>query len=317
MKRYKAYMDGVTPSDTLKEKLKGMEAPKRTGRGKWYGVAAAAAAVVVCLGAAGLHFGSDALAEWAGDGDFHGTVEIGRPEPGDPQLDPDLDPGLPDSTTEIGGGYTVTDGGTAAYYYLPAIRYGESEPASADWAPKPGVTRQELSEAELLALFPGESDLSGHLNWGGYTLSAYAMTEEDGTLWMLGICGEGDSPFDHFELNVMPGEIPPTCLIFGEEESNEIWGTEVKAARHDGKNGSAMQVTFMHGGYGYRFVLQTAGGDPDELVARLVRYVTVGGGFSGETPDGDGDPGNQEATTSPYDPNGGGEANTGDYAPGD
>lgn len=49
MKRYKEYMDGVVPSDTLKKKLEGLEPPKKTGRGKWYGIAAAVVAVTVLL----------------------------------------------------------------------------------------------------------------------------------------------------------------------------------------------------------------------------------------------------------------------------
>lgn len=280
MKKYKEYMDGVTVPDTLHEKLKHLEEPrKRPAPWKKYGAVAAALVLVLGLGAWGASRmdSTGELGQKVGDGPAPSIEAV--TEPG---IEPALDP-MPNSPgMETMGGYEVSDGETVAYYMLPAIQYGEIEaPVTADFALPDGVTRRDLTEEELLALFGGESNIINHLNWGGYTVTAHAMVWPDNSLWLLYICGgKGNSGYEHFELEVMPGELPPTCLFYMESVTNHIWGREIAAERYDGEYASARRVSFMDGGYGYRFeITGTDEGAIEELVSRAARWIIAGDGL--------------------------------------
>ncbi len=304
MKKYQEYMDHVTVSDTLHEKLKNLEEPKKKPQAwKKYGVAAAALVLVLGIGATGLSVGRN-----------RELGEIGQ-EPSNPLIEntePAIEPApapMPNSPgMEMMGGYELRHGegpdSAVEYLYLPYIQYGEVEyEMQADFAPPVGVTRRDLTPEEIEALFGGEYNLISHLNWSDYTLYAHAMVWPDDSLWMLCVSGiKGDSGYEHFTLEVAPNMLPPTCLVYEESVINNIWEREVRADRYDGEHASTFRVSFMDRGYGYRFVIS---GNPNnsviaERVSRLVRWIIAGDGltFEKEEPAVN----SEEMTTMPYDP---------------
>ena len=300
MKKYHEYMAGVTVSDTLHEKLKNLEQPKKKPVWQKYGAVAAALVLVLGLGAWGLSRGNDGV--------LHGNTELGEPN-GEMMEEPAIEPApspvpMPNSPgMEMMGGYEVSYGETVAYYYLPLIKYGEEgKMTSADIALPVGVYRRDLTEEELLALLGGESNLAMHLDWGGYEVEAFAMLNRDGSLWMLNICGsKGDTGLEHFSLEVSPGQLPPSCLYYAKSELNNIWERDVWAESYDGEIGSSRRVSFIDRDYGYRFeITGTDIGAISERVSRLVRWIIVGDGltFEKEEPAVN----SEEMTTMPYDP---------------
>lgn len=275
MKKYKDYMDGVTASDTLHEKLKHLEPAKKKPVWQKYGAAAAALVLMAGLGVWGLTGGRDAVLNHTEQGD----PEIGTIEPA---IEPASDP-MPNSPgMQTMGGYEVSHGEMVAYYMLPYIEYGEVEnEMQADIALPVGVTRRDLTDDELLALLGGETNLTTHLNWSGYEIGAYAMVWPDDSLWLLCIYGsKGDTGLEHFALEVMPGELPPSCCYYEKGQLNNIWERDVWAESYDSEIGSSRRVTFMDEGYGYRFAITgTDKGAITELVSRMVRFIIVGDGL--------------------------------------
>lgn len=274
MKKYGEYMDSVTVSDTLHEKLKKLEpSAKKAGGWRKYATAAAALALVLGLGTAGLGLRGEA---------GHTTPARSETEliTTEPAIVPDPTPDTPG--TETMGGYELAGDGVTSYYLLPAIRYAVTDGGlAADIALPVGVTRRDLTVQELAALFGGADNLADHLDWGGYDLSAHAMVWPDGSLWLLCIYGSaGDTGLEHFTLEVMPGALPPSCYVYSSGEVNQIWGQELTAERHDGEIASSRRVSFLRGGYGYRFDITGADTQAIEaLTARLVRWVVAGDGL--------------------------------------
>ena len=313
MKKYEEYMDDVSVSDTLHEKLKHLEPAKKQPVWQRYAAVAAAVVLVLGLGAFGLTRNRDALL----NSNELGQPEIGLSEPaigqqepaetGEPAVAPVPVP-LPNSPgMEMMGGYEVQYGegenATVAYYYLPLIRYGEVQnEVTADIALPVGVYRRDLTDDELLALLGGETNLVSHLNWAGYEVSAYAMLNRDGSLWLLGIHGsKGDTGLEYFSLEVSPDQLPPSCLHYAQGELNNVWEREVYAECHDGDAASSRRVSFMDRGYGYRFEITGADkGTITDLVSRMVRFIIVGDGLTFEAPSDTAV--NSETSTLPYDP---------------
>ena len=92
---------------------------------------------------------------------------------------------------------------------------------------------------------------------------------------MLTVGGAGED--GHFELQISPGEIPAGCLVHGGGAVSEVWGTSVEAVAYDGERSAVREVTFLHGGYGYRFVIH--GADKlavEDITARTVRFFVLG-----------------------------------------
>ena len=270
MDKYQKYMDSAEPSAEFQKKLKGMSAPKKAPVWQRYGAMAAALALVIGLGGWG-------ISKLPGRND---VGEIGEPVPeiGEvvapiPRPDP-----MPDITPQAGG-YEVSNGESVSWYMLPYIEYGQVPvDAKVDIALPVGVYRRDLTREELAALLDGETNLTQHLNWGGYELYAFAMLNRDGSLWQLYIGGsKGDSGYEHFELQIRPGALPVSCLVYMDGgEVNEIWGTEVTAEAHDGTNASSRRLSFLHGDYGYRF--EITGTDieaVEEIAARTVRFFVL------------------------------------------
>lgn len=271
MKRYQEYMDSVAVSDTLHEKLKRLDRPTGKG-GSWKKYATAAAALVLVIG-----IGAVGLGRHSG-----GNTELGAHEAitTEPATEPNLMPGA--ASTQTMGGYELRQGEMASYFLLPAIRYAATDGSvAADIALPDGVTRRDLTADELEGLFGGADHLRDHLDWSGYELSAFAMVWPDGDLWLLCINGSaGDTGMEHFTMEVMPGELPPTCYVYSGGEVNEIWGQEVTAEKHDGEAASSRRVSFLRGGYGYRFEITGAdAGKIETLTSRLVRWIVAGDGL--------------------------------------
>ncbi len=288
MKKYNEYMDGVTVSDTLHEKLKHLEAPKKKPQTwKKYGAMAAALVLVLGLGAWGVsRMSGPELGQTAeGPVSSSNAIEIApepvpsggpltEPVPGDP-VDPNARP------TTIGGYEVHSDafGGIVSFHMLPYIEYGQvEEDTAASLALPLGVYRRELTAEEVNAILNGENIIGTHLDWSQYDLGGYALLHEDGTLFMLVIHGsKGNSGMEHFVLEVAPGHIPATCMVYEESVVNEINGAEVTADGHDGKLASTRRVSFLYDEFGYRF--EVTGADKEDVerkVSRLVRFILGG-----------------------------------------
>ena len=300
MKRYKEYMDGVNVSDTLHEKLKKLEQPKKSPAWRKYGALTAALVLVIGLGAWGLS--------------GMGNTELGSqpaiaPAPSQPAIEiatarPEPMPNSPGM--EMMGGYEVNYGETVAYYFLPRIQYGqESELSAASYAPPVGVMSRDLTEEELLALLGGETNLAAHLDWDSYDVGAYAMVNRDGSLWLLCVYGSrGDTGLEHFLLEAAPGQLPVDCAFYPNSEVNNIWERDVWAASCDTDIASARQVSFVDGEFHYRFEITGKNTDEiEELTSRLVRFIVAGDGLAFEKREETPSINNGEMSTPSYDPN--------------
>ena len=284
MKKYREYMDGVQVSDTLRQRLAGLEQPgKRPVQWFRYGSMAAALLLVCGLGAWGLGRagGWKALAA-----NFRPAATTAPENAGVPVPDIALvEPGdVADPGKKTLGGYEVTDGVMTSYYVLPYIDYGDTgymskvSQIAADWDLPRGATRRDLTREEIIALTGGEDVLSTHLDWDGYTLTGWAAWYEDGSFWGAyiygGWPGAGPAPVERFEFAVTANYLPPTCFAYPDSVTQEVRGLSVTAYGHDGESASVRRVSFMKGDYGYRFDLTGAdAGLAEERVSRLVRQV--------------------------------------------
>ena len=294
MDRYKDYMDCVEVSDAFHEKLKTLEQTEKRPRPwvKW-GAAAAALALAAGVGVWGLSRGGwGALMDnFRPNGSWEDLIDhfdpaVGREEIGEPDI-AFADPGhAPESGMKTNGGYEVVHEGEGpdtmvSYYFLPYIEYGMAKNVSQmalDWDVPQGSTRRDLTRADIAALFGGEKTLSDHLAWGDYRLSGWAAWYEDGSLWgvfLNGYKGEQDS----FEFAFVTGEhYPPTCIMYGDGVTNEIWDVSVTAWGYDGPSSHDRRVEFLNDGCGFRLDLSAADQEQAEmLVSRLVRWIAVEG----------------------------------------
>lgn len=288
MKKYMEYMDGVRASDTLHQRLLGLEAAeKRPVAWKKYGALAAALALVVGLGGYGMHY-YNTMVNPRGDKFLETTLAF------DPEVHPDIAIVEPGDVTEPGektlGGYEVTSGSgpnaMVTYYVLPYIDYGDTDSVykvsqiAADWDIPQGATRRDLTQDEIAALMGGEGVLSTHLDWGGYQLSGWAAWYEDGSFWGAYVYGAAGLA-EHFEFAVTADQLPPTCFAYPGSVTQEIRGLTITADGYDsvatpggGVDASSRRVSFMNGDYGYRFdITGTSRALTEERVSRLVCHV--------------------------------------------
>lgn len=287
MKSYKSYMDRITVSPALHEKLQNPVEPKKT-RPPWrkYGVLAACLALV-------LGVGIYRVAQW------HALEENFRFDSEPPMqtsseaidLAPE-DPDYAEPGMKTLGGYEVQEQiagvDVTTYHILPWIDYGtvSGETATAamfDWDIPKGSTRRDLSREEIAALLGGEDVLSTHLDWDSYQLTGWAAWYEDGSFWGAYLNGWA-GPLDHFEFAVTAGTLPPTCIVLPGSAEQDIWGVMVTADGFDSEAGCNRRVSFMKDGMGYRFDLTstdtaqarfdlTGTARAEELVSRMVRQI--------------------------------------------
>ena len=292
MKRYKDYMDGVEVSDTLHEKLSNLEEPKKRPQpwAKW-GAMAAAAALVVGVGAWGLSRGAvlDSPNPLLSDVDAARAEleEIGGPDIANEEHDGDF------TATPSGGGYEVQfgvgDDTMVAYYLLPALNWADASAQSqtaADYAlaPPSAVSRGAALE-DVRAFAGGEKAMADHLLWDGLDWDGLFWFLEDGTPHAASLYASGD----HLELflEVMKGGEVPSCIVLPEDsyERGAWGGVEITALKNGGYaviDGVELrenrEVSFFFDGAGYKLTLYTDdAARADELCARFVRYAVDGG----------------------------------------
>ena len=289
MKRYKDYMDAVEVSDTLHEKLKNLEQPKKKPQ-PWvkYGAAAAALVLVAGVGAWGLsRSGWDAVME-----NFTPNAATARPEIADlpalfPMPDiatvnpegPYVDPISPPDWMDWG--YEVVDGDMAAYYACPSLIWtaASAQPqASLDYSLAPlDAVQRDATWDDILLFMGGEKAMADHLLWDGFTW--------DGTLWFLKDgtpCGASFSSDwvdgTHLYLEVMKGGRVPSCIVLPDRLYGDNWwqGVEIISLHL----GETYEVSFFCNGTGYKLTLYPdSPAQAAELCGRFVRYA-VDGGFS-------------------------------------
>ena len=292
MKQYQDYMDHIKASDTLHQKLVGLDAPAKRPRA-WKKYGTLAAALVLVCGAGGFSVWAAGAGRQAGPTLFNpADYQTAVPEISD-VAKPDIAPAEPGDGVDVGpktiGGYEVRgeDRGpdtVVTYYPLFYIDYGDTGlsevQACLDWDIPQGASKQELSREEIARLLGGEDVLSTHLDWGGYELSGWAAWYENGDFWGAYFMGHA-GPLDHFEFAVTAGQLPPTCIVYPSSVEQEVYGLPVTADGHDsvatpqgGVDASTRRVSFMNDGYGYRFDLTGASRAlTEERVSRLVRWV--------------------------------------------
>lgn len=283
MKKYIEYMDGVSVSDTLHQRLLALESYQKRPAWMKYGAMAAALLLVAGLGgfaawAAGINrldtpipFYPTGYQEAAPEIADIGVPDIAPAEPGDI-----VEPGM-----KTDGGYEISDGEMTAYFFLPYIEYGMTKDMAQmalDWDVPYGSTKRDLTQADIDALFGGTKTLSDHLDWGGYELTGWAAWYEDGSLWGAYLYGYA-GPLDHFEFAFTVGDTyPPSCTGYGNGTVNELWDIPVTAYGHDDRLGCDRRVEFLKDGCGFRFDI--TGTDIDRtcgIVSRLVRWVVIEG----------------------------------------
>lgn len=291
MKKYKEYMDSVRASDTLHQRLLGLETSgKRPVTWKKYGAMAAALALVLGLGA-----------WWLGREEVYDPRLVDyapvAPEIADEPV-PDIALVEPGDVTEPGektiGGYEVVSGSgenaMVTYYILPYIEYGDTsgQATAADWDIPRGAVRRDLTQDEIIALMGGEDAVNTHLDWGEYQLTGWAAWCEDGSFWGAYIDGHHREWSDTFEFAVTAGQLPPTCFAYPSSVTQEIRGLTVTADKYDWELGEESltwiperRVSFFKDNCGYRFVMTS--GDTslaEKMVSRLVcRIADEGLGF--------------------------------------
>lgn len=302
MNDYKSYMDRVHVSGEFHNKLLNQQTRKKPAVWKKY--AAAAACTVLLVGAGVWRVGPQLWAErWRLlVATFEPNV-IASAQPSNPEPVPCAAPSSPAEAIDLAPedpngaepgmktieGYEVRINRAGMdlveYHILPWIDYGGGNQAAGqvalDWDIPQNAARRDLSADEIKALLGGADAVVHHLDWYTYELSGWAAWYEDGSFWGAYLMGY-KGPMDHFEFAVTAGNLPPTCVIFGDSVEQEIWGLTVTADKYDGKDGCSRRVSFMKDGYGYRFDL-TATGDPEDaekLVSRAVTWVAVGDGLS-------------------------------------
>ena len=296
MKRYNDYMDAVEVSDTLHERLKNLEEPKKKPQpwAKW-GAAAAALVLIAGVGAYGLSRGGwDAVME-----NFTPNAATARPEIADlptigtvgpnredmpvpepfPVEPPFIGPISPPDW--MNWGYEVVEGEMAAYYVCPSLIWTDASAqpqASLDYSLAPlDAIQRDATWDDMLLFMGGEKAMADHLLWDGFTW--------DGTLWFLKDgtpCGASFSSDwvdgTHLYLEVMKGGKVPSCIVLPDKLYGDNWwqGVEITSL-HLGKT---YEVSFFCNGTGYKLTLYPdSPAQAAELCGRFVRYA-VDGGFS-------------------------------------
>ena len=294
MKRYKDYMDNLEVSDTLHEKLKNLEEPKKKSQpwAKW-GATAAALVLVAGVGAWGLSRDSwNALmdnfkpaAEVAPE-----IAEIGRP---DIAFEDPNDPYAPADRTD--GGYELINGEFVSYYVLPYLNWADASAlpqTSLDYSlAAPSAISRGATWDDVEIFMGGEKAMSDHLLWDeGMNWSGTLWFAEDGTPqaaalstgyanWGYGFC---------LSLEVMKGGKVPSCIRLPDEyyETSQWQGVEITALKNGGymidDDGVVLtekrEVSLYSNGTGYKLTLYAHDADrADELCARFVRYAVAGG----------------------------------------
>ncbi|MGN0985392.1 MAG: hypothetical protein ACI4OU_02770 [Candidatus Enterenecus sp.] len=278
MKRYCDYMDSVTVSDTLHEKLMSLEpAPKKPQVWKKYATVAAALVLVLGLGAWGLSRGNQ-----------HDTPGIEIAEASG-QLDIAILPGGETDHTPTGGGYEVNDGKVAMYCLLPYLNYVEEKDGlAADYSlAPPSALHREADGADAAALVGGEENMTVHLAWdSGLEWGGTVWLLEDGTVCSVSLWAEGTDVA--FQIELLDGGAVPDCIRYPDDsyETTEFCGVTIQALKNTGyavRDGvelrESRKVSFVTAeGMGCKLTIYGADGERvEELCARFAHWGIVEG----------------------------------------
>ncbi len=123
--------------------------------------------------------------------------------------------------------------------FLPRLAYPETNQGemSADIALPDGAITVELTDAQIAAILgdPLASELER------YAVTGRATYDGTGKLWQAELRGAADNG-DSFYIELAPGEIPPTCVVFLGGEMTEVCGVEVQDwGRRFDSNGDGVQ----------------------------------------------------------------------------
>lgn len=298
MKRYCDYMDGVTVSDTLHEKLTGLEAaPKKPQAWKRYGAMAAALALAVGLGAWGVSRGNQHTVPAIGNAEAAQTPAIGNAEAiGQPDIA--ILPGGEADQAPTGGGYEVTDGQVAAYYMLPYLNYVEERGVSTDYAlAPPSALCRDADAGDAALLVGGADNMAVHLAWGeSLHWGGVAWFTEDGAPCAAALWASGDSLEMYVEL-MDGGAVPDDCFYSEDSyEATEFCGVTITALKNTGyavvdgvELRESRKVSFVTAeGMGCKLTIYGADGERvEELCARFARWGIVEGFDLSALPAGD------------------------------
>lgn len=312
MKNYKSYMDRVTVSEELHEKLLDLEEPKKASRRPaWrrYGALAACAALLAGVGAFGLSRLVSGQARMTADVvpvqsaapstpaiwenlDLWGEVAAIAPVEGD-----DIEPGM-----KTIPGFEVRENragmDVVSYYVLPWLGYGEQSGGSAASIAVPeDCVRRELTQDDVLALVGGEQARDVLLAWEDMELTGGVFHHADGQVWVLDLWGESDDCA--FSLRLSPEVLPPSCMVCPTDHTTEVWGVEV-AGRRGGAFGrgadrevwmpESREVEFIANGVGCSACFYGLEGQVEAvetMVSRFVRHAIIEGlNLSAVTADG-------------------------------
>ncbi len=246
MKRYKNYMDGIQPSDTLHERLKNLKAPEKRPR-RWvkWGALAAVLALVVGVGV------------WAAGTDRVGDAPSHR------------------ETAAIPG---------TALNWVDAS--GLEKSAGDYVLAPPDALSRDVTAGDVAALCGGEAALRDHLLWDGLDWSGSLWFLEDGAPQAAALYAFGDRLKLSLEITKSGQIPSCVVYPDESYERTVWQGVEITALKNTGymvlddgtELNESREVSFETGGVGYRLTIHAA--DPaqaDELAARFVRYAVDGG----------------------------------------
>ena len=295
MKRYKDYMDNLEVSDTLHEKLKHLEEPKKKPR-SWakYGAAAAALVLIAGAGAWGLsRDGWGAIME-----NFKPAAEVAPENAEIPAPFPDPDIAYEDNpyaqTNRTNGGYELIHDELASYYVLPWLDWADATAYSQSalnyvLAP-PDAVERDATWDDVRLFAGGEKAMADHLLWDeGMDWGGTLWFTEDGTPCAAELYTGYVNWYYGMELflEVRKGHEVPSCIVLPDEyyETSQWQGVKITALKNGGyavidgvKLAEKREVSFFCNGTGYKLTLYAHdAARADEMCARFVRYAVDGG----------------------------------------
>lgn len=163
-------------------------------------------------------------------------------------------------------GYLVPDSGedVTNFFCMRGIDYVPVETevdSSLRYDVQEGSFGRTLTQEQLFDLFWPEGEGEGipwTLFWDGYTLTADAIYDKEGSLLWVTVVGSKEGA--HFSLQLAPDQLPPTCVAGPEPTYYEGFGTEIAAWtttgdwNDDGRSETRVTIQAVKDGIGVRFV---------------------------------------------------------------
>lgn len=204
-------------------------------------------------------------------------------------------PGIQDTIgPENSSGYLVPDSGKGStnFFCLRGIDYIPLETeidGSLRCDVQEGSFGCTLTQEQLFALFwpdgEGES-IPWTLFWDGYTLTADAIYDKEGSLLWVTVTGRKEDA--HFSLQLAPDQLPSSCVAGTEPIYYEDFGTEIAAWtstgdwNDDGTQETKVTIQAVKDGIGVRFVNYGQTDPEGKDTAQDFSTLFVNHTFSGE-----------------------------------